>query len=575
MTTTINEQRQRSLDLQQRAAAIMNRADQEGRDLTADEAGDFDATYAEFERVRGDIERRERLENSGAQLAQPAGSGAANGGHGGAAAGNGNGNGAHAHVLATATNRRPLQSVPAGHAAPAARGGENAGGGYRIEVQNRAAGTYGFRDLGEFAIAVRNASVAGRSVDPRLLNSAGPPDNVMTEGVNADGGYAVPPDFRPDIQTLILAEDSLLAMTDTFYTSSNAITIPTDPSAPWQATGGIQAYWEAEAAQKKNSKLPLDQVTVRLFKLYALIPVSDELLEDAPALANLLNTKAPQVMDYKVTEAILYGTGAGEPQGIYNSPAAITVARQTAGAVTATDIVNMWAACYSASRKRAVWITNQDIESSFMTMFLPILDGGGQVVNGAVIYMPPGGFSQAPYGTLMGRPVISTEAAPDLGQPGDLALVDLESYLSAMKTGGGIKRDISIHLWFDWDITCFRFVLRVGGTPWWKAPVPSRSGTRLRSPFVLLGDATLGATGTRRAGGILSPTERRRRELEGLEAETTHPAVAGVRASNERAEALEADRAKQREAAAKEREAAAAKEREAAAAKEESGKRPK
>ena len=48
------------------------------------------------------------------------------------------------------------------------------------------------------------------------------------------------------------------------------------------------------------------------------------------------------------------------------------------------------------------------------------------------------------------------------------------------------KTDVSIHLWFDQDLVAYRFTLRVGGQPWWAAPITMRSGRNTQSPFVAL-----------------------------------------------------------------------------------------
>ena len=57
---------------------------------------------------------------------------------------------------------------------------------------------FGFRSFGEFAMSVRNAMPGGGGiVDPRLVRGSGTsPTSTSTEGVGADGGYLVPPDYR-------------------------------------------------------------------------------------------------------------------------------------------------------------------------------------------------------------------------------------------------------------------------------------------------------------------------------------------------------------------------------------------
>jgi len=60
----------------------------------------------------------------------------------------------------------------------------------------------------------------------------------------------------------------------------------------------------------------------------------------------------------------------------------------------------------------------------------------------------------------------------------------LLAYLAAMKN---IKQDVSIHVWFDYDVTAFRFVLRVGGQPWTDAVVTgNQATTNTRGFFVTL-----------------------------------------------------------------------------------------
>jgi hypothetical protein len=142
------------------------------------------------------------------------------------------------------------------------------------------------------------------------------------------------------------------------------------------------------------------------------------------------------------------------------------------------------------------------------------------------VYLPPGGISAEPYGTLLGRPVLVTEAANDLGVRGDLMLVDLSSYLTATKVSG-VRSDISIHLYFQYDITCFRFVTRIAGIPEWKTPITSRSGAVQRSPFVML-DGTIPTTTEQDAHIVHGGAEHRP-----VGAGPSHPLVAGTQRSNE------------------------------------------
>ena len=60
---------------------------------------------------------------------------------------------------------------------------------------------------------------------------------------------------------------------------------------------------------------------------------------------------------------------------------------------------------------------------------------------------------------------------------------DLTQYLTVVKAGG-VKSDTSIHLYFDQNTTCFRFVLRMNGQPWLSAAIARASGSNTLSHFI-------------------------------------------------------------------------------------------
>lgn len=451
----IEKLQERMLDLQEEAQNIQARADAEGRDLTDDEQKELDGIFSSFEEVESNVERRNRITEQAAKL--------------------------------TASLGRKVKPEVDDDEPAAPRAQRKA---VRIEGGNPAGatrGSWGFRSFGEFAASVRQG--ARGNVDPRLIANA--PSTYSTEGVGADGGFAVPPDFRTSIMEKVMGEASLLGRTDSLPTMSNSITLPSDETTPWQTTGGIQAYWEGEASQINQSKLSLQSNTVRLNKLTALVPVTEELLEDAPTLDGYLRRKVPEKFDFALNLAILQGNGAGRPLGVLNAPATITVAAegsQAADTVVSANILKIYSRMYAPCRSNAVWLINQDIEQQLMQMTINVKNvAGSENVGGSAVYIPPGGLSAAPYGTLLGRPVIPTQACETLGDKGDVIFADLSKYLTAIKTGG-IRQDVSMHLWFDYDTTAYRFIFRVGGQPWWSSSISPRDGSNTLSCFVTLAE---------------------------------------------------------------------------------------
>jgi HK97 family phage major capsid protein len=458
--SVIEHLRARQNELWTQSQDILARAEAENhRELTDEERGQLDDLDAEFERKKGEVNRREKVLAQGVLMQAPTGR----------------------RTLPDAmegqddASERPQASAVAQH--PSQRP--------RVEPQaRRVVGDGGFRSFGLFAQAVKSANPRfGGELDQRLIRGAAA-TTYSQEGVGADGGFAVPPDFRDTIMSRVFAEANLISRTDRQTTSSNSITIPVDMTTPWQTTGGVQAYWVGEAQTKTQSKIVLEQSTIKAFQLATLVPVTEELLEDAPALDGYLRRKVPEKIDFKVSMALVWGTGGGQPLGFMNSSALVTQAAegsQTADTINATNLVRMLARMPSSSRPTAVWLIHPDAEP-----MLPLMVLGQQPV-----YLPPGGLSAAGYGTLFGRPVIPHQVCSTLGDLGDIMLVDFNQYMTLLKTGGGrdssgLRTDVSIHLWFDQDLVAYRFTLRVGGQPWWATPIAMRSGSNTQSPFVTL-----------------------------------------------------------------------------------------
>lgn len=339
----------------------------------------------------------------------------------------------------------------------------------------------GFQSFGEFARSVRAAGFGGRTSDERLLIGASAPTTFGNEAGGADGGFLVPPQFAQDIFTLSLEEQALLPMTDNTPINGNAMVFPKDETTPW-GTDGIRAYWQAEASLAQQTKPKLGVSAYRLHKLMALVPVTDELLEDTSALAAYLPMKTAASIRWKTDEAILFGSGAGQPLGVFNTKALVVVPKdsgQATGTLSPANIINMVARLPAGSYNRAFWLINPDV--------LPALDT--MTLGNYPIYMPIGSGDRAmggtPYGMLKGRPVIVSEHASAFSSQADVSLLDL-SYYRAITGRGGVQTATSMHLYFDADATAFRTTFRVDGGPKIENSITPPKSSNQRSPFVAL-----------------------------------------------------------------------------------------
>ncbi len=447
--------RERLVKEQEAAAAISDLAASENRDMTAEEAETVNKHVAAFKALQEQIKAQMAIADMDRELSQSAG-----------------------RVVppqqpstspASDVNMDVPQRQPAVPRDPSE------------QARN------GFKHFGEFCAAVRRANPragAGFEVDNRLA-IANAPTTVGSEGVGADGGFAVPDDFRSEIMSWYGGEESLFARTDQQITSGNTFCAPTDETTPWQTTGGVLAYWDGENDQLTQSKPALKDNTLRLNKLTCLVPVTNELLDDAPSMASYVPRKAGEKMSFKSDLAIVQGTGAGQPLGILNAASLVSVAKvasQTADTLVAVNITDMYSRMYAPWRRTAVWLINQDIEPQLLHLQkIGKLDTGANDTGWGVA-VP---IYDAVTDTLMGRPVIRTQACETLGDKGDIFFANLGMYLTVTKAGG-LRSDVSMHVWFDYDTTGFRFVFRQAGQPWLTSTMTARDGSTTYSAFVTL-----------------------------------------------------------------------------------------
>lgn len=344
-----------------------------------------------------------------------------------------------------------------------------------------------FRSLGEQLVSIVEASRSGGHEDPRLgyVNRA---ISGMSVSVPSDGGFAVQTEF-------------VTGLLDKFQTQAvlapRCFQIPIGPDAdgiegPYidetsRATGsrwgGVQVYRTAEAVQATNKQPKLGKFEIRLEDLKGLAYVTNRLLRDATGLEALLSRGFVEELAFVVDDEIIRGTGVGQCLGVLNSPALITVAKetgQTAATIQYENLVKIYSRMPARLRNTAAWFCNQEIEPQLFTMGLTLGTGG------APVFMPPGAASASPYSTLFGKPLIPIEQASALGTVGDIMFLCLDQYCLASK--GGIEAAVSMHVRFIYDEMTFKWTYRVNGMPAppWRTTLTPYKGSNALSPFVTL-----------------------------------------------------------------------------------------
>ena len=335
-----------------------------------------------------------------------------------------------------------------------------------------------FGTLGEQLLAAYRAAMPGGHTDERLSTRAA---SGLNESTPSDGGFLVQQDFVKELlkrtyETGILASKVKKIPISTNANGLKINAVDEDSRANGSRWGGVQTYWEAEADEHTGSKPKFRQMELSLKKLTGLCYATDELLQDAAALEAVIRQAFAEEFGFKMDDAILSGSGEGEPLGILNSGALVKVEKEKdqKDIITVENLIKMWNRLWSKSRANAVWYINQEIEPYLYTLKL----------GDKPVYIPAGGISEKPYGTIFGRPVVPLEQCNAAGEVGDIILADVGQYLLIDK--GGIKAASSIHVRFLYDENVFRFIYRVDGKPIWNKPLAPYKGKATVSPFVAL-----------------------------------------------------------------------------------------
>lgn len=349
-----------------------------------------------------------------------------------------------------------------------------------------------FRTLGEQLQAVYAAATQKhRPVNPGLIalndwHQAQAAASGAQELVGSDGGFAVQSDFEDGLLQRVYQESVLASRCAEREVGPNANgvkynIIDETSRVDGSRFGGVRAYWTGEAGSLTSSRPKMAVHEITLQKLTGLYYATDEELQDSVALQSGVEQMFPAEFGFKLDDALVRGSGAGMPLGWLNAAPTVSVAKeagQAAATVLAENVEKMFSRMWAKSMRNAVWYINQDIYPQLFQMQHVIGTGG------VPVFMPPGGLSQAPFGTLFGRPIEPIEQASTLGTVGDISLVDLSEYQLVKK--GGIAQAASIHVLFTTDETAFRWVLRINGRPKWLSPLTPFKGSATQSPFVTL-----------------------------------------------------------------------------------------
>jgi len=332
-------------------------------------------------------------------------------------------------------------------------------------------------------MAIRAAAQPGARADEKLFQVKVPLG--LGAGQPSDGGFLLQPNFVAGLWQRAYDGSDLLQRCFKVPIGDNNDSVKINgidetSRATGSRWGGVQSYWVAEAATITPSQPHFRQITLEPKKEAVLIYATSEMLRNPALLEAVVSQVAGAELMFRAENAVFSGDGAGKPLGFTVAPCVISVAAeggQLAATVISENVLSMWAHLWVRSRRNAVWYIEQSVEAQLSLMQV------GLGAAASVVYMPPGGLSAAPYGSLFGRPVIPIEHCAVLGTVNDIVLADMSQY--AIADRGGVQAASSIHVQFVTDQSVFRFIYEIDGVPLWSSTLTTFAGGTV-SPCITL-----------------------------------------------------------------------------------------
>lgn len=218
-------------------------------------------------------------------------------------------------------------------------------------------------------------------------------DNILQEGVDADGGYLVPEEYDSRIID-ILNEENIMRKLGTTITTSGQHKIniaATKPAAAWIEEGGALQFGEATFAQ----------TLLDAHKLHVAVKITEELLYDnAFNLESYIVNEFGKAIANAEEDAFLNGDGQGKPLGLFAATGGGTVAASVA-TPKADDLISLVYDLKRPYRKNAGFIINDKT----LALLRQLKDG-----NGAYMWQPS--LQAGEPDTFLGYHLYTSQFAP-------------------------------------------------------------------------------------------------------------------------------------------------------------------
>jgi len=294
---------------------------------------------------------------------------------------------------------------------------------------------------------------------------------ASTGGGLASGGFLVPTQFSAELldgaieNEIVRPRARIVPMT----TDTRKIAgFDASDNSAGALFGGFTGQWlaESQAATEQDPKTRNVELVAK--KLAIFTSASNELVADGLSFEQMLGDALRSAIAWHLDNAFLNGSGAGQPLGVLNDPALVTVAEesgQAAATVVYRNLTNMFSRLHPRSVQNSVWVSSQSAIPQLLELVVPT--GSGEFIR--ALREDGNGFN------LLTRPVVFTEKLPTLGSKGDILLVDFTQYVIGLRADVVLERSVDAG-WSN-DLTKYRAKVRIDGQGLWNQAFKPRNGS--------------------------------------------------------------------------------------------------
>lgn len=250
--------------------------------------------------------------------------------------------------------------------------------------------------------------------------------NVLSEGVDSEGGYLVPDEFENTLVSGLEEEGSIRSLAHVFTTSNGVHKIPV------VQTKGT-ANWIDENGSYGDSDDVFGQEQIDAHKVGTVIKVSEELLNDSAFdLEKYFQEEFARRIGAKEEEAFIVGDGSKKPTGILHTSggAEVGVTAASDKAITADEVIDLFYSVKAPYRKNAVWVLND----STVRAIRKLKDSNGQ-------YLWQPALHEGDHETLLGKKILTSPYMPEISAGQKVVMFgDLSFYWIGDRQGITFKR---------------------------------------------------------------------------------------------------------------------------------------